>query len=352
MKTGIVKAICISEKKGTQKAAVETATFLADFGIKDDAHGGDWHRQISLISYDKVLQFNELGAGIGHGAFGENLVVEGIDFRKLPVGTKLSCGSVVLEITQIGKECHTHCQIYHKMGDCIMPREGVFARVLSSGEISVGDKMEVILPQGAGQASTGQNASGQPANAQTINGQTAAGQTADEPNSNEQSGNKFRAAIITMSDKSSKGEREDLSGPVILKMLEEDGFSVEESLILPDDFEKLKNALIDLSDRRRFDLILTTGGTGFSRRDITPEATLAIADRNAPGIAEAIRAYSIQITGRAMLSRGVSVLRGGTLIINLPGSPKAVRESLEYILPHIGHGLEVLRGEVSECASV
>ena len=309
MKTGMIKAICISEKKGTQKTAVETASFVVGFGIKDDAHGGDWHRQVSLISYDKVLKFNEQGADVGHGAFGENLVVEGIDFRSLPVGAKLNCGDVILEITQIGKECHTHCQIYHKMGDCIMPREGVFAKVLSSGDISVGDKMEI-----------------------------------------EQISGKFRAAIITMSDKSSNGEREDLSGPAILEMLKKDGYSVEEQLILPDDFDKLKNALIDLSDRRQFDLILTTGGTGFSRRDITPEATLAAADRNAPGIAEAIRAYSIQITGRAMLSRGASVLRGGTLIINLPGSPKAVRESLAYILPHIGHGLEVLRGEVSECA--
>jgi molybdenum cofactor synthesis domain-containing protein len=316
MKTGTIKAICISEKKGTQKTAVESASFLVDFGIKGDAHTGDWHRQVSLISYDKVLQFNELGAGVGHGAFGENLVVDEIDFRSLPVGTKLNCGSVVLEITQIGKECHSHCQIYHKMGDCIMPREGVFARVLSPGNVSAGDKMEVILPQDAGQTS-----------------------------------GIFRAAIITMSDKSSKGEREDLSGPVILKMLEEKGFLVEEQLILPDAFDTLKNALIDLSDRRQFDLILTTGGTGFSHRDITPEATLAVSDRNAPGIAEAIRAYSIQITGNAMLSRGVSVLRGSALIINLPGSPKAVRESLEYILPHIGHGLEVLRGEVSECAT-
>ena len=335
MKPGTIKAICISEKKGTQKSAVETASFVVGFGIKGDAHGGDWHRQVSLISYDKVLKFNELGAGVGHGAFGENLVVEGIDFRCLPVGTKLNCGSVVLEITQIGKECHTHCQIYHKMGDCIMPREGVFAKVLSPGDISAGDKMEVILPQKAGQLAVGE---------------TATGTTTTEKALSGQGGIRFRAAIITMSDKSSSGEREDLSGPVILKMLEKDGYLVQEQIILPDDFDMLKNALIDLSDRRQFDLILTTGGTGFSRRDITPEATLAAADRNAPGIAEAIRAYSIQITDKAMLSRGVSVLRGGTLIINLPGSPKAVHESLAYILPHIGHGLEVLRGEVSECA--
>ena len=123
-----------------------------------------------------------------------------------------------------------------------------------------------------------------------------------------------------------------------------------ELLLLPDEPEQLKRQLIRLADGRQVDLVLTSGGTGFSLRDQTPEATLAVADRNAPGIAEAIRNESAKITKRAMLSRGVSVIRKGTLIVNLPGSPKAVRESLGFILDTLEHGLKVLRGSVSECA--
>ncbi len=140
---GIVKAICISERKGTKKTNVGTCELVENFGLKDDAHAGSWHRQVSLLSYDKVEAFRATDATVDDGAFGENLLVEGIDFRALPVGTQLSCGDVRLEITQIGKECHAHCEIYRQVGDCIMPREGVFARVLSGGVISVGDEMHV-----------------------------------------------------------------------------------------------------------------------------------------------------------------------------------------------------------------
>ena len=160
----------------------------------------------------------------------------------------------------------------------------------------------------------------------------------------------FTAAVITLSDKGSKGEREDKSGPAAVEMLEEAGYEVVETLILPDEPLLLKTELIRLADQRQVDLILTSGGTGFSLRDQTPEATMAVADRNAPGIAEYIRMRSAQITDRAMLSRGVSVIRKGTLIVNLPGSPKAVRESLGFILNALDHGLRILRGSVSDCA--
>ena len=133
-------------------------------------------------------------------------------------------------------------------------------------------------------------------------------------------------------------------------MLREAGYEVVETLLLPDEPAKLKTQLIRLADGRQVDLILTSGGTGFSLRDQTPEATLAVADRNAPGIAEAIRAKSLAVTDRAMLSRGVSVIRKKTLIVNLPGSPKAVRESLGFILGSLDHGLAILRGSASECA--
>ena len=160
----------------------------------------------------------------------------------------------------------------------------------------------------------------------------------------------YRAGIVTLSYKGAAGEREDKSGAVIREILEAAGYEVAAQSLLPDEGEALKKELIRLSDQVQCDLVLTTGGTGFSRRDVTPEATMAVAERNAPGIAEAIRACSMTVTKRAMLSRGVSVIRGGTLIINLPGSPKAVRESLEYVLDTLPHGLDILSGRGGECA--
>ncbi|MDK2807788.1 MAG: molybdopterin adenylyltransferase [Clostridiales bacterium] len=161
----------------------------------------------------------------------------------------------------------------------------------------------------------------------------------------------YTAGIITMSDKGSRGERVDKSGPLIEEILRTTKvYEVKEMILIPDDKEQILEELIRMSDILKLDLILTTGGTGFSIRDVTPEATLAAATRNAPGIAEAIRAYSMTVTKRAMLSRGVSVIRGQTLIINLPGSPKAVEESLTYILSELGHGIDILKGSASECA--
>lgn len=306
---GIVKAICISEKKGTQKHRVEEAVFVEDYGIENDAHAGKWHRQVSLLSYDKIEDFKKRGADVIDGAFGENLVVEGFDFRNLPVGTIFQCGDVILEMTQIGKQCHSHCEIYKIMGECIMPKEGVFTKVIQGGIIRTGDEMTII-----GERS------------------------------------RFKTAVLTLSDKGAVGEREDKSGPLIREIIEKENYLVIDQRVLPDEQKTIEETLIHLCDRLKVDLILTTGGTGFSLRDRTPEATMAVADRMAPGIAEAIRAYSMQITNRAMLSRGVSALRGQTLIINLPGSPKAVKESLDCILPALPHGLEILKGSASECA--
>ena len=138
---GKVIAVCTSPEKGTQETAVAEGNFIEDYGIEGDAHAGKWHRQVSLLSYDKIEAFRQRGARVENGAFGENLVVEGIDFSALPVGTRLACGNVVLEITQIGKECHHGCAIFQQMGDCIMPREGVFAKVIRGGKICPGDEM-------------------------------------------------------------------------------------------------------------------------------------------------------------------------------------------------------------------
>jgi TatD DNase family protein len=141
---GKVLAVCISAEKGTAKHNIDRGEFEAGHGIKGDAHAGNWHRQVSLLSYAKIEAFRARGAAIEDGAFGENLVVEGIDFSSLPVGTILAAGDVFLELTQIGKECHNHCAIFKVMGDCIMPREGVFARVIKGGTIQVGDEMYAL----------------------------------------------------------------------------------------------------------------------------------------------------------------------------------------------------------------
>lgn len=306
-----IQAICISERRGTPKTPISSARLLPDFGIEGDAHAGHWHRQVSLLSQEKIDAFRARGAQVMPGAFGENLVVSGIDFRRLPVGTRLRSGDVLMEITQIGKECHSHCAIYRATGDCIMPREGVFARVLTGGTLRVGDEMTVEPYPGV---------------------------------------RPWQAAVITLSDKGARGERVDESGPAIVRRLTDLGYEVIEQLLLSDDGDALQAQLIRLCDQRQPDLILTTGGTGFSPRDVTPEATLAVATRNAPGIAEALRWYSLQITPRAMLSRGASVIRNRTLIVNLPGSVKAVNECIDFLQDALPHALALLRGDAGDCA--
>ncbi len=312
---GKIIAVCISEKKGTQKKNVHSAEFIKEYGIKGDAHAGKWHRQVSLLSNDKIEAFKNRGAEVAEGAFGENLIVEGIDFRSLPVGTRFQCNDVLLELTQIGKECHTGCEIYHKMGDCIMPREGVFARVLSGGIIREGDDM-VVLEAAVEKPETG----------------------------------KLRVAVITSSDSGFAGEREDISGSVICRIAKEYGYEVVHQTILPDDMTMLCDEMKYICDNHTADLILTTGGTGFSQRDCMPEATQKVVERMVPGIPEAMRAYSMQMTKRSMLSRAACGIRKSTLILNLPGSPKAVEECLTYVITELDHGLKILIGTANNCA--
>ena len=143
---GIIRAVCVSERKGTKKQSVSSVHLTEHHGIDGDAHAGPWHRQVSLLSYDKVKEFKRRGAQVADGAFGENLLVAGIDFRTLPVGTLFTTENTLLQLTQIGKECHAHCAIYHQVGTCIMPHEGVFAKVLRGGTIQPGEIMTVTLP--------------------------------------------------------------------------------------------------------------------------------------------------------------------------------------------------------------
>ena len=160
----------------------------------------------------------------------------------------------------------------------------------------------------------------------------------------------FKVAVITSSDSGYAGQREDKSGPVIVDFVKEAGFEVVHTILLPDDKEMLKAEMSRICDEKIADLILTTGGTGVSPRDVMPEATKEIAHKDVPGIPEAMRYFSLQITGRAMLSRAAAAIRERTLIVNMPGSPKAVTECLEYILPHLTHGLEILTEQTSNCA--
>ena len=310
-KTGKVIAVCISEMKKKKKNEVPSIRLIPEWGIENDAHAGKWHRQVSLLALEKIEAFRAKGADVDYGAFGENIIIEGFDFRSLPVGTRFRIGEALLELTQIGKECHTHCAIYHQVGACIMPREVVFTTVLEGGTVKAGDPVEMIEA---------------------------------DPN------RAFTAAWITLSDKGAAGEREDKSGPLIGEMLTEAGYNVVEGLLIPDEPEMLKRQLIRLADQRQVNVIFTTGGTGFSLRDRTPEATIEVCDRMTPGIAEAVRAYSMTKTPTAMLSRAAAGMRNRTLIINLPGSPKAVRECLEFLLHPLEHGIEIMLGRTGDCA--
>lgn len=159
----------------------------------------------------------------------------------------------------------------------------------------------------------------------------------------------FTAAVLTMSDKGSKGERKDTSGPAICELLENDGWKIIYTKIIPDDFEIIKKELQYCVDTLDVCLVTTTGGTGFSKKDITPEATKAVIERETPGIPEAMRAESMRITPKGMLSREAAGIRKETLIVNMPGSEKAVRECLAAVMPGLKHGIEILRGTASEC---
>lgn len=299
---GKIRAVCISKKKGTPKQDVKSANIIENFGLENDAHAGSI-REVSLLSWEKVEEFKKTGADLKAGDFGENLLVEGFDFKTFPVGTKFKCNDLILEIIQVGKKCHSACTVTQRTGKCIMPSEGVFAHVVHGGKVSTGDEIELI------------------------------------------EGRRFSASVLVASDRSSKGEREDKSGPLIKELLEKAGYLVTGITLLPDDEEGLYKALCQLADIQKPDVIFTSGGTGFSPRDNMPEATKRAATKDAPGIAEALRAYSLTLTPRAMLSRAASVIRNKSLIINLPGSPKAGKECIEYLLPVLEHGIPILRGE-------
>ncbi len=162
----------------------------------------------------------------------------------------------------------------------------------------------------------------------------------------------IKTAVLTISDRCYRGERTDEGGPLVAGMLEEAGFHVIYTAIVPDEQPQIEIAMREIADHRIAELLVTTGGTGFAPRDVTPEATIAVCDKMTPGIPEAMRYASMQVTNRAMLSRSQAGIRKGTLIINLPGSPKAAQENLEAVLPALEHGLTMLEGEPADCAKL
>lgn len=303
---GEIIAVCISPRRGERKEDVGAGLLIKDRGLEGDGHAGFAHRQVSLLAMESIAKMRAQGLDVGPGDFAENLTTRRISLFTLPVGTRLQAGAeAILRVTQIGKECHDRCAIYAQAGDCVMPREGIFAEVLRGGQIRTGDSLQV------------------------------------RPG--------YRFAAVTVSDRGAAGEREDRSGPLLGELLLPWG-EVAHRVIVPDEREAIV-AELRRAVEEGIDALFTAGGTGLSPRDITPEATLAVVERLVPGLPEAMRRASFSATPRAMLSRAVAGISGRTLIVNLPGSPRAVRECFAVLEPVLTHALETLTGRGGECGT-
>lgn len=309
---GTIVAACLSERKGTAKHAVPGVTLRAGHGVEGDAHAGPWHRQVSMLDLAAIEGMRAAGLDLAFGAFGENLVVAGLDVTALGLGSEVQIGDAQLVVTQIGKTCHQPCAIFHTVGRCIMPEQGVFMEVLCGG--SVAPETPVVVTRLVPRAT-------------------------------------LQVALVTVSDRSARGEREDASGPALRDFVERElQAHVAVQTVVPDEFDEIKATLQGLTERNGIDLVLTAGGTGCAPRDVTPEATRVVIQREVPGLAEQMRAQSLRITPRAMLSRGVAGLARRCLIVNLPGSPKGAVENLQAIAVALPHAVELLRGGTHDCA--
>ncbi len=310
---GILDAICLSTRKGERKTPVTHAELVENSGLAGDAHAGAWHRQVSILASENTAAVRQAGLpDLKAGDFAENLLVSGIPLHDLGLGSRLKFGrQAELSITQIGKTCHHPCIIQKQTGDCIMPRLGLFARVTRGGSITTGDAVAVMehVPRSA-----------------------------------------FQAVILTISDRCSRNETVDTAGPAAARLLNQElqahVYTIE---IIPDEQAQIAERLKHYCDGHSIDLVLTVGGTGFSPRDVTPEAVTAVIARPTPGLDEAMRRASAGKTVRAMLSRSVSGIRGTTLIVSLPGSERGACENLAAILPALGHGLAKLKGDPADC---
>jgi len=227
------------------------------------------------------------------------------------MGSRLRLGSdVLIEVSQIGKICHDRCSIYKAVGDCPMSSEGVFGRVLRGGTVRRGDAVTVQA---------------------LVDRRTP------------------QAAVVVVSDRCSRGETQDTAGEAVVALLAAGGIHTFEKVIVPDEKDEIQRVLVHLCDERGADLVLTAGGTGMAPRDVTPEATAGVVDRQVPGLSEAMRMAAFARVPKAALSRGLSGVRGRSLIVNLPGSEKGARESIEILLPVLPHAVEMLRGSVADC---
>jgi len=309
--TGTVSFVCTSKKKGMVKHPVAAIRLVADHGVDGDAHAGFGHRQVSLLAEADIAAQRALGVELEPGAFGENLVVTGLTLDRVGIGSRLEIGAAEIEITQIGKVCHDRCAIYYRTGDCIMPRLGVFGRVVAGGEVAPGTGVRVIERVERDQ---------------------------------------MQVAVVTCSDTCSRGAAIDTAGPAVARLATERlGAHVALCRIVADDQATIEATLKELADRG-LDLVLTCGGTGCAARDVTPEATLAVIDRQVPGLAEAMRGASAAITPHAWLSRAVAGIRRATLIVILPGSERAATENLTTLLATLPHAVQLLRGHTAHPA--
>jgi molybdenum cofactor synthesis domain-containing protein len=281
MGSGVVRHICVSSDKGTLKQVVQRAVLRTEHGLEGDAHAGPGHRQVSLLDERDIDAMRAKGLDLEPGAFGENLVTAGSELGDLGIGTRLRVGEAELEITQIGKVCHDRCEIYRRAGDCIMPRVGVFTRVIRGGAVAPGSSIDVTA---------------------------------------QVSRSTLQVAVLTVSDRCAAEQMEDTAGPALAAALEHElQAHIAWTGVVPDDAQDIADALRDAVGRG-VDLVVTTGGTGCGPRDVTPEATRAVVTREAPGLAEAMRCASARQTPHALLQRGVCGICESTLILNLPGS--------------------------------
>ncbi|NIM20568.1 MAG: MOSC domain-containing protein [Candidatus Latescibacteria bacterium] len=301
-----IVSVNISEQKGTIKHAVPEVTIDLN-GIVGDAHAGTTNRLVSLLARETVERFAKgIGREIAFGEFAENLTTRGLDPERVWLLDKLRIGDVELEVTQIGKKCHGNfCAIFREVGRCVMPDEGIFSRVIHGGKVKPGDALQHLPKQ-------------------------------------------LEFKIITLSDRASRGEYEDRSGPRIKELVEEymqgkRWSSIVDSTIIPDDPEILASELRGACDTG-YDVVITTGGTGVGRRDITPDVVEKECSKLIPGIMEHIRAKYGANNPAALLSRSVAGVLGSGLVYTLPGSVKAVEEYMSEILKTLEHLIIMLHG--------
>lgn len=303
MKINVV-SVNISEKKGTIKVPVEHIE-LTPNGVQGDAHAGKWHRQVSLLGTESFRKFEKVaGRPLKYGEFAENITTEGIILYETHPLDRFTIGNALLEVTQIGKKCHgDSCAIYREVGNCVMPKEGIFCRVLKPGIVKAGDEM-TYQPK------------------------------------------VFRIKVITLSDRAASAEYEDRSGPRAVQILEEYfaglGWKAEIGRsVIPDEAALLRQ---EIDGAKNADIIITTGGTGIGPRDITVDTVKPMLDKEIPGIMEMIRQKYGSEKPNALLSRGIAGVKGMSLIYTLPGSVRAVEEYLSVITPTIRHSFYMLNG--------